>query len=133
MAQNAQSYAPKKTMKLGIGQAVRNIFNSPTIEDAKDFINKTITKFNKTDPKFINWLEENIKEGLVVYNFPKEHRLKIKTSNCLERVKKEIRRRTKVAGLFPNEASCLRLVSAVLQEVHEGWSVESSYIKILED
>ena len=56
-----------------------------------------------------------------------------KTSNCLERVNKEIRRRTKVAGLFPNEASCLRLVSAVLQEVHEGWSVESSYIKILED
>ena len=125
MAQNAQSYAPKKTMKLEIGQAVRNIFNSPTIEDARDFINKTITKFNKTASKFINWPEENIKEGLVVYSFPKEHRLKIKTSNCLERVNKEIRRRTKVAGLFLNEASCLRLVSAVLQEVHEGWSVES--------
>ncbi len=133
MASNAQSYAPKKNMKLEIGQAVRNIFNSPTIEDARDFINKTINKFTKSAPKFVKWLEENIEEGLVVYNYPKEHRIKIRTSNCLERVNKEIRRRTKVAGLFPNEASALRLVTAILQETHESWATEPPYVKIMDE
>jgi transposase-like protein len=133
MAQNAQSYAPKKNMKLEIGQAVRNIFNSPTIEDARDFINKTINRYTKNAPKFVKWLEKNIEEGLVVYKYPKEHRIKIRTSNCLERVNKEIRRRTKVAGLFPNENSALRLVTAILQETHEGWATEPPYIKIIEE
>lgn len=133
MAQNAQSYAPKKTMKLEIGQAVRNIFNSPTIEDARDFINKTVNKYKKDAPNFIKWLEDNIEEGLIVYNYPKEHRIKIRTSNCLERVNKEIRRRTKVAGLFPNENSALRLVTAILQEIHEGWATEPPYVKIIEE
>lgn len=132
MSQNAQSYAPKKSMRIEIGQAIRNIFASPTLEDANNFINKTIEKYKTDAPDFVKWLEENIHEGLVIYNFPKEHWPKIKTSNGLERVNREIRRRTKVAGLFPNEASCLRLVSALLQEFHEGWSVESAYIKILD-
>jgi transposase-like protein len=133
MAQNAQSYAPKKSMKLEIGQAVRNIFTSPTLEDARDYIDKAVVKYSKTAPEFIKWLNENIEEGLVVYNYPKEHRLKIRTSNCLERVNKEIRRRTKIAGLFPNESSCLRLVTAVLQEVHEGWATEGPYVKVIEN
>jgi len=132
MAQNAQSYAPKKSMRLEIGQAVRNIFNSPTIEDANNFIDKARVKYRDSAPEFIKWLDDNIEEGLVVYRFPKEHRIKIRTSNCLERVNKEIRRRTKVAGLFPNESSCLRLVTAVLQEIHETWATEPPYIKILD-
>jgi len=132
MAQNAQSYAPKKSMRLEIGQSVRNIFQSPTLEDARDFIKKTIEKYSKKAPKFIKWLEENIEEGLIVYNYPKEHRIKIRTSNCLERVNKEIRRRTRVAGLFPNERSCLRLVTAVLQEIHESWATEPAYIKVID-
>lgn len=133
MAQNAQSYSPKKSMRLEIGQAVRNIFTSPTLEDARDYIEKAINKYTKTAPEFIKWLNANIEEGLVVYNYPKEHRLKIRTSNCLERVNKEIRRRTKIAGLFPNESSCLRLVTAVLQEIHEGWATEGPYVKVMEE
>jgi transposase-like protein len=132
MAQNAQAYAPKKSMKREIGEAVRNIFNSPTVEDAKNFIEKVKDKYLKTAPEFVRWLDDNIEEGLVVYNYPKEHRIKIRTSNCLERVNKEIRRRTKVAGLFPNQSSCLRLVTAVLQEIHETWATEPAYIKIFE-
>lgn len=132
MAQNAQSYAPNKEMRMAIGQAVRNIFSSPTVEDARNFFEKTMEKFKEKAPRFTKWLEENIEEGLVVYSFPKEHWMKIKTSNGLERVNREIRRRTKVAGLFPNEASCLRLVTALLQEFHEGWATEPAYIKILD-
>lgn len=132
MAQNAQSYAPKKTMRVEIGQAVRNIFSSPTLEDAEHMFKKAMTKYSESAPEFVKWLEENVEEGLVVYNYPKEHRIKIRTSNCLERVNKEIRRRTKVAGLFPNEESCLRLVTAILQEVHESWATEPAYIKLSE-
>ncbi len=131
-AQNAQSYAPKKTMKLEIGQAVRSIFNSPTLEDAKAYLSKVVNKYKNTASSFTSWLEENVDESLVVYNFPKEHRIKIRTSNSLERVNKEIRRRTKVAGLFPNTGSCVRLVTAVLQEIHEGWATDAAYIKIIE-
>ena len=119
-------------MKLDIGQAVRNIFNSPTIEDAKNFIDKAKAKYRDSASDFIKWLDENIEKGLVVYWFPKEHRIKIRTSNCLERVNKEIRRRTKEAGLFPNESSCLRLVTSVLQEIHESWATEPPYIKIFD-
>ena len=132
MAQNAQSYAPKKTMRLELGQSIRNIFNSPTIEDARDFINKTTTKYSESAPEFVKWLEANIEEGLVIYNYPQEHRIKTRTSNCLERVNKEIRRRTRVVGLFPNKESCLRLVTAILQEVHEGWATEPPYLKLIE-
>ncbi|MBF0297147.1 MAG: transposase, partial [Oligoflexia bacterium] len=133
IAQNAQQYAPKKSMRIEIGQEVRNIFNSPTIEDAREYINKVINKYNKKAPEFVNWLNANIEEGLVVYNFPKEHRIKIRTANMIERLNKEIRRRTRVAGLFPNKESVLRLVTALLQEEHEGWETEAPYIKILED
>lgn len=129
MAQNAQKYSPNKKMKLEIGSAMRTIFNAPTIEDAKSYIDKTIDKYQKSAPSFVNWLENNITEGLVVFNYPPEHRIKIRTSNALERVNKEIRRRTKVAGLFPNTESCLRLVTAVLQEIHEGWATEAPYLK----
>ncbi|MBF0300460.1 MAG: IS256 family transposase [Oligoflexia bacterium] len=132
IAQNAQQYAPKKSMRIEIGQEVRNIFNSPTIEDAREYINKVINKYNKKAPEFVNWLNTNIEEGLVVYNFPKEHRIKIRTANMIERLNKEIRRRTRVAGLFPNQESVLRLVTALLQEEHEGWETEAPYVKILE-
>jgi transposase-like protein len=133
MSQNAQSYSPKKTMRLEIGHAVRNIFACPTLEDAQAYLKKTIHKYTKTAPEFANWLDQNVEEGLVIYQFPKEHRIKIRTSNCLERVNKEIRRRTKVAGLFPNQESCLRLVTAVLAEVHEGWATEGPYVKIIDE
>jgi transposase-like protein len=66
------------------------------------------------------WLEDNLPDGFTVFDFPLEHRRHIRTTNSLERVNKEIRRRTGVVGIFPNEASCLRLNSALLMEVRSG-------------
>jgi transposase-like protein len=128
MAQNAQSYAPKKTMQDEIGEAMRLIFQSHSYEMAQEQKRIILEKYKVSAPKFVNWLEENIEEGLTCFSFPKEHRKKIRTVNSLERLNKEIRRRTRVATLFPNEASCERLITAILQEVHEEWSTGRTYL-----
>ena len=73
------------------------------------------------------WMEENIPEGLTVFAFPVEHRRFVRTTNSLERVNKEIRRRTRVVGVFSNGASCLRLVSALFMEISEEWQIGKHY------
>jgi transposase-like protein len=121
LAQNAQGYAPNLGMKAEIGQAMRDIFNTPSIAHAQEMLKQVVAKYEKSAPRFVAWLEENVTEGFTVFLFPRAHWIRIRTSNVLERVNREIRRRTNVAVLFPNEESCLRLVSAVLQEIHEDW------------
>lgn len=128
LSQNAQSYAPKKSMRLEIGETMREIFNSPTIEMAREMIKRAIDKYKKRAPEFAKWLEENIEEGLTIHQLPKGHWRKLRTSNGMERVNKEIKRRTRVAVLFPNKESALRLVTGVLMEIHEEWMVGKQYL-----
>jgi len=71
-------------------------------------------------------------EGLTCFNFPRKHWIKIRTTNGLERVNREIKRRTRVAVLFPNAESALRLVTGVLIEIHEDWLTDKNYLKIEE-
>jgi len=128
LAQNAQSYAPKKSMREEIGQVMREIFNCPNIEMARDMVKRAVEKYQKKAPEFAKWLENNVEEGLTVYQFPQEHRKKIRTSNGIERLNREIKRRTRVAVLFPNKASALRLVTGVIIEIHEGWMTGKQYL-----
>lgn len=132
MSQNAQHYAPKKDIKGDVALAMRNIFDSPSMEAAEAMINHTVNQFTKSAPEFVKWLELNISEGLTFLNFPQEHRKKIRTSNGIERVNREVKRRTRVAVLFPNEASALRLVTAVLMEIHEEWVTGRQYLNMEE-
>ena len=122
LAQNAQGYAPNRGMREEIGQAMRDIFNSPSAVHAQEMLNQVVAKYAKSAPKFAAWLETNGIEGFTVFQFPRDHWKKLRTSNVIERINREIKRRTRVATLFPNEESCLRLVSAVLQEIHEEWT-----------
>lgn len=128
LAQNAQAYAPKKSMRLEIAEVMREIFNSPTLEIAREMVRRAVEKYQKTAPEFAKWLEENIEEGLTVYQFPKEHRKRIRTSNGMERVNREVKRRTRVAVLFPNKESALRLVTGVIIEIHEEWVTGKQYL-----
>ena len=128
LAQNAQSYVPKKSMREEIGEVMREIFNSPTIDMAREMVEKVVGKYRKSAPEFTKWLEETIEEGLTVYQFPKEHWRKIRTSNGIERLNREIKRRTRVAVLFPNKASALRLVTGVIIEIHEDWVTGKRYL-----
>ncbi len=71
--------------------------------------------------KLADWLELNVPEGLTVFSFPAKHHRRIRTINMLERVSQEVKRRTRVVRIFPNEEACLRLISAILMEISEDW------------
>lgn len=128
LQQNAQSYVPKQEMRKEVAAAIRNIFNAPTEAEAKRLLDQLLERYEKSAPRLVAWAEENIQEGLTVLQFPADHWRRIRTSNVLERVNKEIRRRTRVATIFPNENSCLRLVSAVLMEISEEWETGRAYL-----
>ena len=78
-------------------------------------------------------MEAAIPEGLTVLDFPESHRRRIRTSNMLERVSQEIKRRTRVVRVFPNQSACLRLVSAILMEISEDWETGRIYLNMDSD
>jgi transposase-like protein len=119
--QNAQAYVPKQELKAEVAAAIRAIFNAPSLPEAKRLLAETVQRYRAVAPKLATWMEENLPEGFIVFAFPEAHRRLIRTTNGLERLNQEIRRRTRVARLFPNEASCLRLVTAVVMEISEEW------------
>lgn len=128
LAQNALRYAPKKEMITPISEALRDIFNARNLEESRKRVKETADNFSIAAPEFVKWLEENIEEGLTCFQFPKEHRKRIRTSNSLERVNREIKRRTRVAVLFPNAESALRVVTGILTEIHEEWITGKMYL-----
>ena len=97
-------------------------------EAALSLAHKFAEIYEESAPDFSIWLEENIEDGLTVFSFPRKYWRKLRTVNPLERVNKEIRRRTRVVGISQNQESCLRLITAVLQEIHEEWIVGRKYI-----
>ncbi len=90
--------------------------------------NKAIADYKNEAPLLSEWMDKNLREGFTVFNFPNEHQKRLRTSNISERLNKEVKRRTRIATIFPNVASCLRLVTAVLIEVSEEWISNKSYL-----
>ena len=133
MSQNAQSYAPRQSLKKDIAIAMREIFNTTNFQSARQKIEEIIGIFSKSAPEFCKWLEMNVEEGLTCLNFQRSHQRRKRTTNGLERVNREIKRRTRVAVLFPNAESALRLVTGVLIEIHEEWITQRKYLEISEE
>jgi transposase-like protein len=106
--------------------------NNDALPSAEAMIQHTVKQFERSAPEFVEWLEGNIYEGLTCLKFPRRHRKKIRTSNGIERINREVKRRTRVAVLFPNDASALRLVTAVLIEIHEEWVSGRQYLDMEE-
>jgi len=127
LQQNAGAYVPKQAMRMEVAADIRSMFNAPDRKTAEEFLSAAIQKYAVSAPRLSAWLEESLAEGFTVFDFPLEHRRSIRTTNSLERINKEIRRRTRVVGVFPNEASCLRLVSALLMEISEEWQIGKRY------
>lgn len=121
LQQNAGQYVPKMAMRAAVAADIRSIFNAPDRNEAELLLEKFLTRYAITAPKLVRWAEEAIPEGFTVFALPPSHRRRLRTTNLLERVNEEIKRRTRVARLFPNEASCLRLVSAILMEISDDW------------
>ena len=128
LAQNAQQYSPTQTMRSEIVQAVRDIYSSISREEAEMRMRSVCEEFKGKASKFCDWLEDNFSEGLTFFSFPRDHWKKIRTVNMVERLNQEIRRRTTVARVFPNEESSLRLITAVLMDQHEDWAGGRKYM-----
>jgi transposase-like protein len=98
----------------------RGIYNADDRAKADRRLKDIVGRYHKTATALASWLEDNIPEALTVFAFPAAHRKRLRTNNGLEQLHEEIKRRACVATLFPNEASLLRLVSAVLSEISDA-------------
>ena len=127
------AYAPKISLRKQVAADLRSIFNSQQRDEALHRLKAVAEKYRKSAPKLATWIEENVPEGLAVLGCPHAHRRFLRTTNALERLHREIKRRTRVATLFPNEASLLRLVTAVLSEINDDWSTQRRYLNMEAD
>jgi transposase-like protein len=130
LQQNAQAYVPRRVLKSEVAADIRAVFNARHRQEAEELLAFAVKKYAETSSGLADWMEENIPEGLTVFSFPEKHRLRLRTTNGLERLNREIRRRTRVAVLFPNTASCLRLVTAIIMEISEEWQTGRIYIRL---
>jgi putative transposase len=133
LQQNASMYVPRKSMRKEVAEDIHTIFNAPDRPTAEAYLTQMVAKYADTASKLSAWMEENLPEGLTVFSFPKRHQKRLRTTNGLERISEEIKRRTRVAVIFPNEASCLRLVSAILMETSEEWETGRVYLSLEDD
>ena len=130
LMRNAMAHAPKVAMRPEIAGDIRRVFDADEPAEAERRLREVVTRYKKTAPQLAAWLEENVPEALTVLSIPASHRRRLRTTNGLERLNKEIKRRTRVATLFPNEASLLRLASAVLSEISDDWETERAYLSM---
>lgn len=129
LQQNAGQYVPSMAQRAPVAAEIRAIFNAPDRDEAQRLLDRFVDRHQTTAPKLANWAEDALPQGFTAFSLPPSHRRRLRTTNLVERLNEEIRRRTRVARLFPNEASCLRLVSAVLMEIAEDWqTAEKRYV-----
>ena len=101
LQQNAQAYVPRLEMRAEAAESIRSIFTSPDLAAAQARLKDRIAFYAKSAPKLAAWMEASIPQGLAVYALPSAHQRRMRTSNAIERVNQEIKRRTRVAALFP--------------------------------
>lgn len=120
---NAIDYLPRKIDESCL-QELKQIYEKGTREEALHYLTIWIDRWEKKCAKLCLWAEENIEETLSFYQLNLEDRKIMRSTNLLERVNQEIKRRTRVVRIFPNEESCLRLIRALGIEIHEEWLTE---------
>ena len=128
LIENAMAFVPKPAMRKAVVASLRAVFDAPDRPEAERQLEIAVKKYRPTAPKLAEWLEANVPQGLSVFALPASHRRRLRTINMLERLNKELKRRTRVAGLFPNEASALRLVTAVAMEISDEWETNRKYL-----
>ena len=128
LQQNAQAYVTRLEQRKPVAQRIRAIFNAPDRAEAERLLRQSLDLWTREAPKLAAWAEENLPMGFAVFDLPIAHRIRMRTSNGLERINRELKRRTRVASIFPNAASCLRLVSALLAECDEEWMSGKIYL-----
>jgi putative transposase len=126
---NALDYLPRKADDDCL-QELRWIYDRRDIQEAQQDLAAWIGKWSGKYPKLVDWAESNIAETLTFYRLPRVHHKHLKSTNMLERLNEEIKRRTRVVRIFPNTESCLRLIRALCVETHETWLEDSRYLNM---
>jgi len=130
LQQNAQAYVPQLAMRVSVATDIRSVFNSQDLAHAEERLAQLVVKYEKTAGSLSKWMETAIPQGLTVMLLAEPLRKRLRTSNMCENLNRQIKRRTRVAGLFPNEASVLRLVTAILMEASEEWETGKLYLTL---
>lgn len=128
LQQNAGQYVVRVEQRKEVAADLRAVFNAPSREEADRLLAQAVKKYSQSAPRLSSWMEENIYQGLTMFSFPVEHQKRLRTTNLCERVNREIKRRTRVVGVFPNARSLERLVTAVLMEMSEDWQSGTRYL-----
>jgi len=127
---NALDHMPKKHIDPACMMELRWIYDRRTIDEAMSDLKAWLSKWAEKYPTLCEWVEANICETLSFYKLPHLHHKHLKSTNMLERMNQEIKRRTHIVRTFPNRESCLRMVRALAVETHEAWQVETRYLNM---
>ena len=126
---NALDHLPRKADDDCL-QELRWLYDRRSVEEARRDLAAWIAKWGARYPKLVAWVEQTIEETLTFYRLPRQHHKHLKSTNMLERLNEEIRRRTYVVRIFPNTEACLRLVRALAVETHENWLEAHRYLNM---
>lgn len=128
---NVLALVTKRDRK-ALWQALRSIFDAATLEHAKARLAEVVTEWRPRYPDLADKLEAKTEDTLTCFQFPAGHRMRIRTTNMMERLNEELRRRSRVVRIFPNAASCLRLMTALAQEQAAEWAAQLTYLDMAE-
>jgi putative transposase len=125
---NAQAYVPKAQQNM-VSAALRQAFIQPDHPSARQTLRHVADQLRDKWPKLGAFIDESEADVLAHMNFPAQHRVKIHSTNPIERLNKEVKRRADVVGIFPNEGSIIRLIGAVLLEANDEWQTQHRYMQ----
>ena len=126
---NALDYLPRKADDDFLME-LRWLYDRRCLEEARRDLGAWLTKWSARYPKLCNWVEEHIEETFTFYRWPLAHHKHLKSTNMLERINEELKRRSHVVRIFPNADSCLRLMRALAVEIHEDWIEQHRYLNM---
>jgi transposase-like protein len=126
---NALDHLPRKHADDCL-QELRWLYDRRDLAEAKADLAAWLSKWSGRYARLTGWVEETIEETFTYYRLPRQHHKHLKSTNMLERLNEEIKRRTYVVRIFPNAESCLRLVRALAIETHENWIEANRYINM---
>lgn len=124
---NALDYLPRKGDDDCLKE-LRWLYDRRTLQEARRDLSVWLERWQSKYPRLCAWVEANIEETFTFYRLPLSHHKHLKSTNMLERINEEIKRRTHIVRIFCNAASCLRLVRALTQELHEDWIEATRYL-----
>jgi len=128
LIKNAMDHVPKIAMRAQVVEELRAIFAAKNRQDAELLLRQMVESYAKSAPSLATWLETNIPEGLNCFELPKAHQKRLRTTNMVERVNQELKRRTRLIRIFPNVDSLMRVIIARLSELSDDWETGKVYL-----